>query len=552
MNVEVLEDRTTPSATAIVSGVVFHDAVTNGVLDAGDPTLRGIAVSLVGTGASAGASFTTTTDTSGQFSFRSLSAGTYHLQAGPASSLSDTSETAQRDIVLADGQVLGSQNLAFHSGLSLDRISLALFLNTTTQADFPYGAPGATANHAPIASKTLGTMSLPQNTTGKVVDLAGFFTDPDYTNSQVRFNLSANGTSQSMLLNLFDAAAPQTVTNFFDQVNAGVYNNNVFHRKTTTAADGIAVLQGGGLTLNSTGNGFTLTPIGPSIPNEFGASNTANTIAMAQSGGDPNSANNQFYFNTASNAGQLDPQSFTVFGQLADAASQSELAALAATPTQNVTNTTLTHDFPPASFNQFPLNNYSGSSATFPGDATRNNFLVITSIDVVKRDEFLTYSLVSNSNSALVTASLNKEFLTLNAAPGQTGSATLTLRATDRLGVFVEQTLTVQLTAAPAVTAVTITPNIPANVTTLTANPTATPLNANPVTFAYQWLQNGFPRSGATSQTLNISTITVKPGDTFSVKVTPSELVGATNVTGAPFMNDLVTIATVSPITLVP
>ena len=49
-----------------------------------------------------------------------------------------------------------------------------------------------------------------------------------------------------------------------------------------------------------------------------------------------------------------------------------------------------------------PLNNYTGTN--FPTDATASNFLLINDVAIVKRDEFLTYSVVSNSNSGLVTA----------------------------------------------------------------------------------------------------------------------------------------------------
>jgi cyclophilin family peptidyl-prolyl cis-trans isomerase len=367
-----------------------------------------------------------------------------------------------------------------------------------------------------------------------------------------------------MTLNLFDSRAPQTVANFFDYINSGSYDNAIFNRRTnpaattaTPAGDGIGVLQGGALKLNSTGNGFSLVPIGPTIPNEFGASNTLGTIAMAQFGSDRNSATNQFYFNTTTNAASLDAQLFTVFGAAADDASRAVLASLAATPIQDVHNTTLTHDFPPAGFNQVPLNNYTGTSAAFPGAAHASNFLVINSIDVVKRSEFLTYSIVGNTNTSLVNPSIQNEFLTLNAIAGHAGTARITLRATDRFGAHMDQVLTVNITAAPAVTSVAITPNLASNVTTLTATPVANSIlgNANPVTFTYQWFQNGFPLSTGTTQTLTLSTVTkISPADKFTVKVTPRQLTGAVTTIGATFTSNAVTIATASPdpITLVP
>ena len=567
LGVEILEDRTVPTtainASGFVSGLVYLDTNGNGVHEATEPTLSGATISLVGTGAqNSSVQMTTTADSSGQYSFRGLLPGPYRLTAGPIADLLNSTGTATANISLSTGQALRDQNLGFDDGVGPQGFSLAFLLNTSTSDDLPIqGTPGNAANNAPEVSKALGTISLPENTKGKILDLAGFFTDRDYTNSQVRFNLSVNGVAQSMTLDLFDGQAPQTVANFFDYVNAGNLNNSIFNRKTTTAVDGIAVLQGGALTVNSAGTNFSLVPIGPTIPNEFLNSNTTGTIAMAQFGTDRNSATNQFFFNTANNASSLDAQSFTVFGQL-EPSSLAELASLATAPATNVANANLAHDFPPAGFSQVPLNNYSGSSATFPGDATLNNYLVIKSIDVLKRDEFLTYSIVSNSNAGLVAPSINNEFLTLNAVAGKTGSAVVTVRATDRFGASVDQTLTVNITAAPVVTAVSITPNNDANVTSLTANPTATktPLaNPNAVTFTYQWLQNGFPIQSsvtptALTQTLSLTPLTVEPGDKFTVQVTPSEIVGTTATPGAAFTSDPRTIATATPdpITLVP
>ncbi|MFZ1387715.1 MAG: cadherin-like domain-containing protein, partial [Thiolinea sp.] len=55
----------------------------------------------------------------------------------------------------------------------------------------------------------------------------------------------------------------------------------------------------------------------------------------------------------------------------------------------------------------------------------------------------LTLSIVSNTNSALVTPSLNGTLLSLAYAPNQTGSATITIRATAADGEIVETSFTV-------------------------------------------------------------------------------------------------------------
>jgi hypothetical protein len=71
---------------------------------------------------------------------------------------------------------------------------------------------------------------------------------------------------------------------------------------------------------------------------------------------------------------------------------------------------------------------------------------------VDQRDgDALTYSVTGNSNSGLVTASIVNGKLTLSYAPGMSGNATITLRATDAEGRFVETSfkVTVGVIAIP-------------------------------------------------------------------------------------------------------
>ena len=60
---------------------------------------------------------------------------------------------------------------------------------------------------------------------------------------------------------------------------------------------------------------------------------------------------------------------------------------------------------------------------------------------VVSRPEFLTYSIVTNSNTTAVTAAITDNRLVLTA--NQAGTAVITVRATDQSGAFVEDTFTV-------------------------------------------------------------------------------------------------------------
>ena len=121
---------------------------------------------------------------------------------------------------------------------------------------------------------------------------------------------------------LYDEDKPVTVQNFIRYVQSGAYTNMFLHR----CIPGF-IVQGGGFRTTNQLSTNLLTSLeevdsyGP-ITNEFniGArlSNISGTIAMAKAGGDPNSANSQWFFNLGDNSANLDNQNggFTVFGRL--------------------------------------------------------------------------------------------------------------------------------------------------------------------------------------------------------------------------------------------
>jgi peptidyl-prolyl cis-trans isomerase A (cyclophilin A) len=111
-------------------------------------------------------------------------------------------------------------------------------------------------------------------------------------------------------IELFDEDAPETVANFLNYVNDGDYANSFIHR----AVPGF-VVQGGGFAFIE--DSVVAIPTDPPVINEPGISNQRGTIAMAKLGGDPNSANNQWFFNLDDNS-SLDSTNggFTVFGQV--------------------------------------------------------------------------------------------------------------------------------------------------------------------------------------------------------------------------------------------
>jgi peptidyl-prolyl cis-trans isomerase B (cyclophilin B) len=86
--------------------------------------------------------------------------------------------------------------------------------------------------------------------------------------------------------------APQTVANFLAYVEAGHYNNTIFHRVI-----GNFMIQGGGFE-----PGMKQKDTQPPIKNESanGLSNTVGTVAMARTS-DPHSASAQFFINVGNN-----------------------------------------------------------------------------------------------------------------------------------------------------------------------------------------------------------------------------------------------------------
>ncbi len=96
----------------------------------------------------------------------------------------------------------------------------------------------------------------------------------------------------SITLELDAAKAPKTAANFIAYVEAGHYDNTIFHR----VIDGF-MIQGGGFIA-----GMNQKPTMAPIENEAknGLRNTRGTIAMARTS-DPHSASAQFFINVADN-----------------------------------------------------------------------------------------------------------------------------------------------------------------------------------------------------------------------------------------------------------
>jgi peptidyl-prolyl cis-trans isomerase A (cyclophilin A) len=169
-------------------------------------------------------------------------------------------------------------------------------------------------------------------------------------------------------VNLYDQSTPATVANFLAYVNAGAYDNAVFHR----VVNGF-VAQGGGYTYEGT---ETLAPIAqnPAVVNEPTFSNVRGTIAMAKLSGNANSATNQWFINLGDNSANLDAQNggFTVFGQVIGNG-MDVLDAINALPKFNFGS----------SFDTIPLRDYTAQNATDGVEITDRHLVLVTAIVVI-------------------------------------------------------------------------------------------------------------------------------------------------------------------------
>lgn len=130
------------------------------------------------------------------------------------------------------------------------------------------------------------------------------------SNPKVELHIAGYGV---VTLELDEAKAPKTVSNFLGYVKKGHYDGTIFHR----VINGFMV-QGGGFTA-----GMQQKPTDAPVQNEAnnGLKNQAYTVAMARTS-DPHSASAQFFINVADNdflnhtAPSMQGWGYAVFGKV--------------------------------------------------------------------------------------------------------------------------------------------------------------------------------------------------------------------------------------------
>jgi cyclophilin family peptidyl-prolyl cis-trans isomerase len=278
----------------------------------------------------------------------------------------------------------------------------------------------------PIVTNPIDNQIVNIDASDTTLDLSSYFDDPLTTGKVAHFNLAdtsvgtiGNGVINVVLFDQTGNGAPLTVENFQSYADAGSYTNSFIHRSIPDF-----IVQGGGFTYNDS----TLLDIPSNAPvqNEFSTdrSNLRGTIAMAKLGNDPDSATNQWFFNLADNSSNLDNQNggFTVFGQAISDNDLETIDAIASVPIYDVGGV----------FTDLPL------TAAAISDT---NFVRFSSITVTQEQE-LQFSIVDNSKPTLVTPSISNQQLLLDYLPNQTGTANITIRATNLFDQFVDYQFT--------------------------------------------------------------------------------------------------------------
>ena len=380
----------------------------------------------------------------------------------------------------------------------LPSLLLALIATLSLRAD----------DDVPVTITPIAGQTIALGGAAVTIDLNTYFTLPGVTGQLVRIET----TEGIIFAELLSSAAPKTVTNFLSYITDGSYDNSIIHRSVPGF-----VIQGGGFHVDAQGHLPAITAK-TAVANEYKHSNTRGTLAMAKLGGNPDSATDEWFINLADNSGNLDAQNggFTVFARVLGNG-MAVADAIAALPTYDLTNIN-------AAFDAIPL------AGVLPGQGTLYiaNLVGVTSVKASTQayaagqagSLILDYRAL-NSNSAVVTATLNGGILTLK--PGKSaGSAVITIR--DINGNFADSTFAVTINAPVKAT--------PVSQFAQTGQPATfaiTPTNGA----TYQWqrkpagskvwssLPATTPYTGPTTATLTVDpTTAAMSGDQFQCLVT--------------------------------
>lgn len=338
-------------------------------------------------------------------------------------------------------------------------------------------AGGIASAQTPVATETISAQSADAGDPVVELALSGHFTIENVIGRIARFD-TVYGSLDVEMLSEF---APNHVTNFMGYVTRGDYAETIIHRMAQFGGEDIAIVQGGGFEIGGTG---TLTPLPPvgQVALEYAYPNFRGTLAAARTS-NPNSAAAGWYFNTIDNSFTLGPANdgfgYSVFGRVMGDG-MTVVDAIAAV-----------ERFVVSGLSDFPLRNYTPDS-----DIREENFVFVNQVREVsmypetnESVAALTFSATSSA-PAVVSATLNGSTLRLD--PGNVGSATITVRATDISGSVAVQEF------AFAVGGIEVTRQ-PSNVNVAAGGPVSLSIAATAdASLGYQWYRQ---RSGETEPT---------------------------------------------------
>lgn len=259
------------------------------------------------------------------------------------------------------------------------------------------------------------------------INLSNHFDNEDISGTIVRVATDIGNID----FQLFDTGAPITVANFLGYVARGDYNNTVVHR-----ADDNFVVQAGGY--KSAVAPLPHIPEQPPIQNEFNAnrSNIRGTVAMAKELDKPNSATSEFFINLSDNSNSLDTQNggYTVFGRVINN-TMTVVDAIDGLP-----KTTVQGLLPDANGQQQLVNleDFPLFGSTTP---SVDSYVGINTISAIPEAGLFNYT-VTSSDPELVTPVVENGILRLNYGAGRTGTAEITVTASDENGATAADTFT--------------------------------------------------------------------------------------------------------------
>ncbi|MBP8155143.1 MAG: peptidylprolyl isomerase [Nitrospira sp.] len=332
------------------------------------------------------------------------------------------------------------------------------------------------------------------------INLKEHFGLPSVTHQVVQFSTSSGIINVEML----PQYAPNHVTNFLNYVNAGAYTNTIIHRSAVFQS-ATAIIQGGGYLATA----FPPPMIARNAPIglEVNAANSRGTLAAARTSAAV-SATSEWYFNVVDNTTTLGPSNgggYTVFGR-ALGGSLSVIDAIAAFPR-----------YSGGGFTEIPLRNYTG------GNPNANTYILVNSIapaSIYPGDSalsVLTFSTTTN-NASVATSTLNASTLTVT--PGnQSGTASISVRATDSNGNFALSAFNLTVSAAASPPAITQSPS---SQTIATGSAVVLTGSASGDSVTYQWRRNGQPIAGATQSSLLLKDVTAAQAGNYTFVATNS------------------------------